>query len=346
MIFSRSVHPIMPQWRTTVLPGGERGCLVRGCSRRPASNEDTHPCERQGPDGSLRGRALLALLLGVPPCPASMADGCRGPFDARVSQAGGTLPAPRDPRCVPAAFRSWRDPRVLVACRRGGGAFPLFPAGDEAAGSQDGAWQRGKASASGMARGTLGHGLVACCHGWEAHTERSTEGLHEAGMGEDPPCIGRQRWGVLEGLEARGDEGTVAPVLGVEEARQGRAACALGGLERRPWGEHVAEPEGVLGLNPWQDVWQGVVQGTRATRRDASCGAAHPAAMGDEWRQSPPGWALGVQGLQGVTRREQACQWACGVRGVVLGMTGRAGCTGRGQGPRVEGTQDEEGVVT
>jgi hypothetical protein len=109
----------------------------------PASKEDTNPCERKGPDGSLMRFPLLALLLVVQPCPERMAYGFGGPFDERLSQAGGTLPAPMDPRFVPAAFRDWRDTRVLLECLRGGVAFPLFPEGDEEAGGKDGAsaWQ-------------------------------------------------------------------------------------------------------------------------------------------------------------------------------------------------------------
>jgi hypothetical protein len=146
MIFSRSVHPIMQQWRTTVLQCGEIDLLVIGSPILPASKENTNPFERKGPDGGLMGLPLRALLLVVQPCPERMAYGCGGPFDERLAQEGGTLPAPMDPRFVPAAFRYWRDTRVLLEFLRGGGVFTLFPEGDEEAGGKDGAsaWQSGQ----------------------------------------------------------------------------------------------------------------------------------------------------------------------------------------------------------
>jgi len=165
-------------------------------------------------------------------------------------------------------------------------------------------------------------------------------------MGDEPPLIGRQRGGTLDGLDALVADGTGAHVLGAEEARQGRAAGKVGGLARRPVGEKVAAQQGVFVLNPGQDVWEGVGQGTREAMGEAPGGADHPAAMGDEWRQGTPGWALGGQGRQCVTMREQECTVEVGVRGGVLGMTGRAGGTGLGQGPRVEGKEHEAVVLT
>jgi hypothetical protein len=45
--------------------------IVRG-ALWPTPGEDTPPCERQGPHGSLRVLPLLALLLVIAPCPAGM----------------------------------------------------------------------------------------------------------------------------------------------------------------------------------------------------------------------------------------------------------------------------------
>ena len=112
----------------------------------PAAQEDTNPFERKGPDGSLMGLFLRALLLVVQPCPESMAYGFGGLFDERLSQEGGTLPTPMDPSFVPAAFCDRRDPRILLEFRRGSVAFPLFTERDEEAGGKDGAsaWQSGQ----------------------------------------------------------------------------------------------------------------------------------------------------------------------------------------------------------
>jgi hypothetical protein len=126
---------------------------------------------------------------------------------------------------------------------------------------------------------------------------------------------------------------------------QGRAACELGGFESRPWGENVAEQQGVFVPKPWQDVREGVLQRTREAMRDAHVVADQTAAMVDELRQSTHCWALGVQRRQCVTMREQECKLEFGVSGVVFGMTGREGFTVLGQGPRVDGKQDEEVVL-
>ena len=102
--------------------------------------------EHQCPDGGRMGLPLLTLLLVIHTCPERMANGLSSPFYQRLSQAGGALPAPMDPRFVPASFRHRRDTRILLAFIRGGVAFPLFTARDEEARGTDGAstWQGGK----------------------------------------------------------------------------------------------------------------------------------------------------------------------------------------------------------
>jgi hypothetical protein len=195
-----------------------------------------------------------------------------------------------------------------------------------------------------MTLGTLRQGVVEVGKGWQDHAELGDEGLPQKGIGGDPPLIGGEWGGPREGLEAWVDDVTVAHVMGTEAARQGGAARALGGFAGGPGGEEITEPQGVFVLNPLQDLRAVVFQGTREAIGEAPFGAAHPATLVDALRKGTPCRALGGQGRQLVTLREQECKVQCGGRGRVFGVAERAGCSVRGQGPRVEGTPAQDVV--
>ena len=142
------------------------------------------------------------------------------------------------------------------------------------------------------------------------------------------------------------DDVAIAHMMGAEEALQGRAARELGGFEGRPLGEKVAEEQGVFVLKPLQDVREVVFQGTGEAIGEAHFVADHTAAMFDEWVKGTHRGALGGEGLKCVAMLEQEFKWQFGVRGIVFGMTGREGFAVLGQGPRIDGEQDEEVIFT
>ena len=120
----------------------------------------------------------------------------------------------------------------------------------------------------------------------------------------------------------------------------------MGGVERRPLGENVAEAGGVFVVKPLEGVREVVFQGPGEAVGDAHLVAEHAAAMCDEWLKGTHGGALGVKGLQVVAMLEQEFKLQFGGSGIVFGMAGREGFAVLGQGPRVEGQQDQECLFT
>lgn len=314
----------------------------------PTPQADTDPRARECPDGSLRGGALVALLLGVGPCPEGMAHGLRGPFHARVSQEGGALQAPMDPGVVAAALRHRRDARIRLQCISGEVACPLCAEGDEKAWGKDraSARQGGTHGEVGMALGALRDGVVEVCDRVQDDPELGDEGLDQQGLGGEHALIGGQRCGALDGLDTRGDDVDIAHVMGVEEALQGGAARELGGCEGRPVREELAEARGIVVVTPWQGVREVVFQGTGETVGDAHLVADQAAAVFDAWLEGTHLGAWGVERLPCVAMLEEELERQFGVRGIVCGMAGREGFTIRGQGPRGDGEQDQERVCT
>ena len=222
----------------------------------PTPQKHAEPLARQGAYGRLGCLALIALLLVIDPCPAGMADGFRSPCHAGWAAEWRTLEAPVDPGLLAAPFCDRRDARALWECSGGCRAFPLFAAGDEEAGSEDGAsaWA-GLAQGEGrMALGALRDGMVAGVDRVQGDPEVADEGRHEQRMGGDAALISGQGSGSLEGVDAWGKHGRGAHVVLAQEGRHGRAPRALYRFERGPAAEKVTKQQGIFGLKPLESM--------------------------------------------------------------------------------------------
>jgi hypothetical protein len=197
-----------------------------------------------------------------------------------------------------------------------------------------------------MALGAWRHGGVAGVDGVQRAAELADQGLHQESRGGDAPHIGRPGCGARDGLEALVQDVAVAHMRGAEAALAGGAARALDGFEGRPWGEAVADAGGVLVVNPWEDLGAVVFSGTGEAMRETHVVADQTAARCDEWFEGTHGGAWGGEGRELVARREPALTLECRVRGIVLGVAGRAGVAGLGQGQRLAGAQDPQVVLT
>ena len=165
-------------------------------------------------------------------------------------------------------------------------------------------------------------------------------------MGAMTPRIGGQGCGTLDGLDALVNDVGVAHLMGVEEAREGRAARELNGFEGRPLGEEVAEDGGVFVVEPLEDMREVVFQGTGEAIRETYFVADQTTAMFDEWFEGTYGGALGVEGVEVVAMREQELKLEFGVSRVVLGMAGCEGLPVPREGEGVDGKEYEEVILT
>lgn len=150
------------------------------------------PFERQRSYGSLRGFALVALLLVVDLRPAGMPERLRRPCDERWPEDLGTLEAPGSPGLLAAVFGHWRDPGLFLQCRRGSLPCALVTPGDQEAGRAHGPRPGARLDEGkvGMALGTLGDGGVASGEGLQGDTELGDEGLPQQRIGRDDTVIG------------------------------------------------------------------------------------------------------------------------------------------------------------
>src|SRR5215471_6477762 len=219
----------------------ERGRrIVRG-SLLPTPIEKTHPFERQGPHGGLMGFPLVALLLGIEPCPEGMPARCSRLLHKRLSEECRALEAPVEPRVFAAALGHWCHLGLLLEFCGGSRACALLAKGNQEAGSEDrsGPWKSLEAGKVGMGLGALGDGSVKVLDSVQGDTELADEGLDEQGRGGDDALIGRQGHGGLESVETRVDDGRRAPMVVAEAGFQGGAARALRGFEGGPATEKV-----------------------------------------------------------------------------------------------------------
>jgi hypothetical protein len=174
-----------------------------------------------------------------------------------------------------------------------------------------------------MALGAVGNGLVEILDRLQSHTELGHKGLDQEGMGGDNAFIGGQRRSALDGVEALGDDISIAHVMVAEEAFQGGATGELHRFEGGPLSQKVAEDDRVLVVKPLEDVREVVFQGTGQAIGEAHFVANEAAAMLDELLKGTHFGALRGEGLKFVAMREQELELEFGVRGVVLGMAGR-----------------------
>jgi hypothetical protein len=176
-----------------------------------------------------------------------------------------------------------------------------------------------------MALGAVGNGLVESLDRLQSHAELGHKGLDQEGIGGDDAFIGGQRRSALDGVEALGDDISVAHVMVAAEAFQARASRQLYGLEGRPLGEEVAEDGGIFGVEPLQHMREVVFQGTGKAIREAHVVLDQAAAMFHELFEGAHGRTLGLKGLELIAMREQEFKEEFGVRGVVLGLAGGEG---------------------
>ena len=322
----------------------ERGGLIVRRAILPTAIENADPCEGQGAHGRLVCLALVALLLGIDLGPEGMPDRFRSPCHACVSEERRTLPAPMDPGLLATAFRDRRDTRVFLACRGRGVAFPLCAKGHEEARGKDrtGAWQGVKQGAVGMVLGALRDGVVEVGNGRHGDTELGDEGLHQEHIGGDDAVIGGQRARTLDGLEAGGDHGGRAHVVGPEEALKGGATRELGGFEGWPAAQEVTKDRRIFLLKPLQDVREGVCEGTGQAVGATHVVADQAPAVFHEWRQGAHGGALGGEWGECVAVFEEHLDLEFGIGGVICGSARGKRCAVSGHGERMDGKEPEE----
>src|SRR2546428_4673728 len=185
----------------------------------PAPIQDADPFERQCPDGSLMGLALVALLLVVNLCPEGMPDRLRRPFDKRLPEELGTLEAPVHPGLLAAPFGHRRDPGIFLEFGGGGIAFALFAEGDEQPGGEDGArsWEGLEQGEIGMVLRALRDGGIEIGDGLQGGPELGNEGLHQERIGRDDAFIGSEGCGRFDGLDTLGDDIGIAHVMRTEK---------------------------------------------------------------------------------------------------------------------------------
>jgi hypothetical protein len=252
-----------------------------------------------------------------------------------------------DPGLLAAAFCDRRKARLFLEFVGGGQAFPLGAEGDEEAGSKDGPspWQGVKPRAVRRVRSALGDGFVAVGKGRQGNSALGDEGVPEEDMGGNDACIGGQRSGALDGLDAGGNHIGRPHVVGPEEAGQGRATRALGAFEGRPAAQEVTKDRRLLLLKPLEDMRAGVFERTGHAVGQTDFGTAQATVVLDEVRSGAPGGAWGAEWGARVAVCEEALTLACGIGGVLLGPArGKCG-TVLGHGERMDGKEHEDFLV-
>jgi hypothetical protein len=247
-----------------------------------------------------------------------------------------------------APFRHRREARRPLECIGGGVTGTVCPDSAEEAGSTDRASARpgGQHGAVGRLPGAVRHGRVDVGNGRQDGSELSHERRDEERMRGAHACSGREWRRVLEGVDAWLNHVGIAPMMGVEAARQSSAARQLSGFAGGPWGEQVTEARGVLVVTPFQDVRAVVVPRTGAAVSQAHVVADQTATLFDEWLKRTQRGALGGERVECVARLQQALQRQCCVRGVVCRMAGCEGCAVCGPGARMARAQHEACLLT
>jgi hypothetical protein len=250
-----------------------------------------------------------------------MADGFRGPLDARLSQELWALATPVHPGWLAAAFRDQCDAGVFwegISCAV---AFALFAEGDAAPGGKDrsGAGQGVKPGEVRLALGVLGDGFVEVLQGLPGVPELGDEGLAQEGVGGDDPCISRPGCGALDGLEASGDDSGRTPVVVMEAARQGGAACEWHGFAGRPAAQDVAKEHRLFLVKPLQDMGKIVFERPGQAIRETDCVANEVPTGLDKVRQGAHRGAVGGERGELIAVCEEECDLEGGIGGLVFG---------------------------
>jgi hypothetical protein len=145
-----------------------------------------------------------------------------------------------------------------------------------------------------MVLGALRDGVVEVGTGRQRDAELGDEGLHQEHMGSDDPVIGGERHGTLDGLEAGGDDVNRAHVVSPEDPCQGGAARQWRGCARGPAAADGTQERRLFVGQPWQDLWQGVVEGTGQAMGTPDCVTDQAPAVCDAWGEGTQGGAWGL----------------------------------------------------
>ena len=322
----------------------ERDRLIVWFALLPTPREDADPCERQGPHSGLMGLALVPLLLLVALCPEGMPDRLRCPLHARLPQELWTLETPVHPGFLAAAFGHRRDPGI---CLQGGGGpipFTLFAAGDQEAGSEDGAsaGQSLEEGEVGMAVGPLCAGGIELGDRLQGDTELGNEGLDEEGIGCNDPVIRGERGSRFDGLDTLCDDLWRAHVVVPEAGFKGSTTSKLHGLQGRPATQEVAEDQGVFVLKPVQPLGEIVLERTGETIGHPDFVTHHAATVFDELCQRTHRGALRCERVQLVAMGQQQVELEFGIGGIVFGPAGRESFTIPRQHERIDREEDEK----
>jgi hypothetical protein len=317
------------------------GRMGRG-SILPTPQAQAEPRARQGAYGRLVGLALVAWLWGLEPCPAGLAERCRGPRHDGLAADWRTWEAPVAPGVLAAPCGHRGAARARVACSGGGIACPWCADGDAAAGRADGAraWAGLAHGAGGRARGARRAGRVA---GWErghGDPEWADAGLHAQRLGGDAALRGGPGGGGREGGAALGHHVRCASVVRANAGRHGRAMRAWPRVAGGPAAETVTTQPGGLVLKPWASRRDRVVPGARETGGAPHVVPDHASTVVDAWCQGAQGRGLGGEGRPRVAGGAQPCARECRGGGVSLRAAGgqRVAVARAGQG--MDGNED------
>jgi hypothetical protein len=119
----------------------------------------------------------------------------------------------------------------------------------------------------------------------------------------------------------------------------------LGGCEGRPAAQAVTKERRLVLLQPLQDVWEGVCEGTGQAVGEPDLVADQAPTVCDAWRQGAPGGAVGAEGGQRVTVCEEQCDLACGVGRGICGPARGQRCAVLGPGEGMDGHEPEARIV-
>ena len=193
-----------------------------------------------------------------------------------------------------------------------------------------------------MALGVLCDSFIEVCNHPPGDPELGNEGLRQEGIGRDNACIGGQGCGILDGLEACGDEVGRAHVVFTEADLKGGAACELRRFARGPAAQEVAKERRIFVVKPLQDLGEVVFERTGKAMGETDFVADEAPTRLNKLRQGAHGGALGGEGGELVAVFEEERDLECGIGGGVFGMAGGKRFTVFGQSEGIDGKEHEE----
>jgi len=330
-------------------PAGQRLEIERRIIRRailPTPREKPEPFPGQGSPSGLLSLTCSALWLVIDLGPAGVADGCRRPRDAGLSEARRPWQAPRAPSVLATACRAGRNPGLLLQCGSRRRACTWFAKGDKQPRSADraSAGERLQQGEVGLGLGRLGHGVVTVGHGLSGDAEWSHESLDEQHMGRHEACSRGQGGRSVESLAPLRAHRRRADVMVTQQRRKSGTMGEWHGREGGPAAQAVTEAPGLFSCTPAQDMREGVLEGPGQAGRETPRITNEAAAGRDALGQRAPLWALRLARLPLGALGAPELEVACGVRGIILGAAGgerlAVPCAGAGS----DGAQDEDRV--